>query len=75
MPSFYNRHLVDGISGAAIKVADEQDIADVDADAALQGRVETEVARQAFDVAVEGKSHEFSLSIEDGTSGISGDLL
>ena len=54
---FHKRHLVDSLGGTAVKVTDEEDIADVDADATLQGRIETEVARKAFDVAVEGQTH------------------
>ena len=73
---FHNRHLVDGIGGTAVKVTDEEDIADVDADATLQGRIETEVARKAFDVAVEGQTHEFAAGIEHGASRVSaGDVV
>ena len=52
--SFSYLHFINEIFRTSISVNDEEDVANVGIDAALQGWIEAEVGRKALDIAVEG---------------------
>ena len=56
-------HFVNGIGATAEGVDDEEDVAHIYVDAALEGRVELEVAGERFDIAIEGQADEFALGV------------
>ena len=62
--SFANVHFLDCIGTAAEGIDDEEDVSDVHIDATLQCRIEFQVAGKGFDVAVKGKTDEFSPGVE-----------
>ena len=55
---------VEQVFAAAEFVEDEEDETHIDVDAALELRVELEVAAEAFDVSVKGKTDEFALVVQ-----------
>ena len=63
-------HFFYGIGAATEGVDDEEDVAHIYVDAALEGRVELEVAGERFDIAVEGKADELALGVEHGGAGV-----
>ena len=63
-------HFVNGIGAAAEGVDDEEDVAHIYVDAALEGRVELEVAGERFDIAIEGETDEFALGVEHARAAV-----
>ena len=64
LPSLLLLEFFDELLRFAPLVDDEEHIADIDTDAALQVAVEGDVARHSIPVAVEGKAEQFSLAVE-----------
>ena len=58
--------LVDYVAAAGILVDDEQHVAYVDGDAALQLRLEGYVSRHGLPVAVEGEAYEAAAAVQYG---------
>ena len=56
---------VNQVGGACVLVDDEEHVADVDVDGALEFWLEVHVAAHGFPVAVEGKAEEFALGVHD----------
>ena len=63
-------HFFYGIGAAAEGVDDEEDVAHIYVDAALEGRVELEVAGERFDVAIKGQTDEFALGVEHARAAV-----
>lgn len=63
---FHDGHLINQVLRPAQFVDDEQDVADVHADATLLFIVETDVAAQRFPVAVESAADEVAFAVDDG---------
>ena len=63
-------HLVDEMLAAAQLVEDEEHVADVQRDAALQVVIEVDVAAQRFPVAVEGAADEVAFAVNDRAAGV-----
>ena len=67
---------VDEVGGTGVLVDDEQHVADVNVDGALQFGFEVDVAAHGFPVAVKGQTDEFALTIHDGAAGVTtGDIV
>ena len=63
---FDDGHFVNQVLAAAQLVEDEEHVADVQRDAALQVVVEVDVAAQRFPVAVESAADEVAFAVDDG---------
>ena len=61
----YNAHLLEQTVGVSPAVHEVDHVAHVDAYAASELRVEPDVARKRVPVAVEGKTDELALAVED----------
>ena len=61
----YNAHLLEQTVGVSPAVHEVDHVAHVDAYAASELRVEPDVARERVPVAVEGKTDELALAVED----------
>ena len=73
---FADIHLVEQVASATELVDDEEHIAGIHIDTALQSRVEHDIATQSLPVAVEGQTDEFTVSVHDGAAGVAtGDVV
>src|SRR5690606_1850416 len=74
--SISNCHFVDQVAGIGEFVDNKQYVADIDGDGTLQFVVEDNVAGHGLDVAVEGNSNQFAVTVQHrGTGVTTGDII
>ena len=60
-----DRHFIDQLGSTGILINDEEYEADINTDGALQFRFEGNVATHGFPVAIEGKTQQLTVAIDN----------